>query len=139
MKKLPKRRFQSLLLVVEAKTAFNLTRALPELVVYLASIHQSRLQRQRRDATVCGVVSDGYSYIFVTITHDGVLKQSRRFEAAQGDTRKVLGCLKYILEMSANMSPNLTPEQDGGEPVEDHSDGESSMDIDDNGYVTPPE
>jgi hypothetical protein len=136
-----KRRFQCLLLVVEAKTAFNLTRALPELVVYLASIHQSRLQRQRGNATVYGVVSDGYSYIFVTITHDGVLKQSRRFEVAGGDIQTVLGCLKYTLEMSASMSPNLTPEQDGGEPDEDHSDsdGESSMDIDDSGYFTPPE
>jgi hypothetical protein len=136
-----KRRFQSLLLVVEAKTALNLTGALPQLVVYLGSIHQSRIQRQRRNATVYGCVSDGYSYIFVTITHEGVLKQSRRFEVTQGDMRTVLGCLKYILEMSASMSPNLTPEseQDGDEPVEDHSDGESEMDIDDSGYVTPPE
>jgi hypothetical protein len=139
MKKQPKRRFQSLLLVVEAKTAFNLIRALPQLVVYLASIHQSRLQRRRRNATVYGVVSDGYSYIFITIAHDGVLKQSRRFEVTDGDIRTVLGCLKYILEMSASMSPNSTPEQDGDEAVEDHSDGEPEMDIDDNGYVTPPE
>ena len=40
----PRRRFQSVLLVVEAKTVVNLTRALTQLVVYLASIHQSRLQ-----------------------------------------------------------------------------------------------
>ncbi len=137
----PKRRFQSLLLVVEAKTALNLTRALPQLVVYLASIHQSRLQRERRDATVYGVVSDGYSFIFVTITHDGKLKQSRRFEVTQGEIQIVLGCLKYLLETSASMSPNVTPEKDGGEPMEDRSDGESDaeMDVDDNGYVTPPE
>jgi hypothetical protein len=73
------------------------------------------------------------------ITHEGVLKQSRRFDVTQGDMRTVLGCLKYILEMSASMSPNLTHEQDGDEPVEDHSDGESEMDLDDNGYVTPPD
>jgi hypothetical protein len=136
--KCPKRRFQSLLLVVEAKTAFNLDRALPQLVVYLASLHQSRLQRNRSDATVYGVASDGYAFIFVTITHKGVLKQSRHFEITQGDTLTVLGCLKYILEMSASMSLNVTPKKNGGEPVDDHSDCESDMDIDDNNYVSPP-
>jgi hypothetical protein len=34
----------------------------------------------------------------------------------------VLGCLKYILEMSASMSPNVRLEKNGGELVEDHSD-----------------
>lgn len=135
--KRPKRRFQSLLLIVEAKTALNLDHALPQLVVYLASLHQSRLQRNRSDATVYGVVSDGYAFIFVTITHGGELKQSRRFELTQGDMLTVLGCLKYILERSASMSPNVTPEKDGGEQAEDQSDGESDMDLDSNEYVSP--
>jgi hypothetical protein len=34
---------------------------------------------------------------------------------------------------------NVTPGKDDGELVEDHGDGESSMDVDDNGYATPPE
>jgi len=137
--KRPKRRFQSLLLIVEAKTALNLDRALPQLVVYLASLHQSRLQRNRSDATVYGLVSDGYAFIFVTITHGGVLKQSRRFEITQGDILTVLGCLKYILEISVSMSPNInaTLEKNSGEPVEDHSDSESDIDIDDNNYARP--
>jgi hypothetical protein len=124
--------------VVEAKTALNLTRASAQLVVYLASIHQSRLQRERRDATAYGVVSDGYSFIFVTITHDGSLKQSRRFKVSQGEMQIVLGCLKYMLETSASMSPNVTREKDGGEPVED-GESEPGMDVDDSSYVTPPE
>lgn len=93
-------------------------------MVYLASIRQSRLQRERSDATVYGVVSDGFGFISVTITHGGVLKQSRRFEVSQGEIRTVLGCLKYVLETSASMSSNTTLEtrRDGGEPdqVEDH-------------------
>ena len=135
--KCPKRRFQSVLLVVEAKTTFNLDRALPQLVIYLASLHQSRLRRSRSDATIYGVVSNGCASIFVTIRHDGVFTQSRRFKIIQGEMLTVLGCLKYILEMSASMSPNVRLEKNGGEPVEDHSDCESDMDIDDNDYVSP--
>jgi hypothetical protein len=127
--KLPKRRLQSLLLVVRAKKPLSVDCALPELVVYLASLRQSRLQRNRSDATVYGVVSDGYAFIFVTITHDGVLKESRHFEVTRGDTLTVLGCLKYMLEMSDRMSPNVTAENDGGELVEGHCDYESDMEI----------
>jgi hypothetical protein len=39
--------------------------------------------------------------------------------------------------MMASMRPNVTPEKNGGESVEDHSDCESDMDIDDNDYVSP--
>ena len=62
-----KRRFQSLLVVVEAKTACNLTEVIPELVVYLGAPHQSRQQRNRRDCTVYGVASDRFSFIFLII------------------------------------------------------------------------
>lgn len=120
----PTRRFQSLLLFVEAKAMFNIDDALPQLVVYLASIHQSRLQRNRPNATVYGTISDGYTFIFVTITHDGVLKQSRRFEVLEGEITTVLGCLKYLTEKSASISPSATPEKDGDELDGDHYDGE---------------
>jgi hypothetical protein len=130
----PKRRFHSLLLIVEAKTMLNLNQALPQLVVYLASLHQSRLRRQRSDATVYGVVSDGYAFIFVTITHDGELKQSKRFDVVDGDITTVLGCLKYLLQTSASMRPNVTP--DGGQTLGGNVDSDSEMDLDDNPYVT---
>ena len=100
----PKRCLQSLLLVVQAKTPFRFDCALPELVVYMASLHQSRLQRKVRnqgDATVYGAVSNGFAFILLTITHDRVLKQSRRFEVTEGEMLTVLGCLKYMLEMSS--------------------------------------
>lgn len=116
----PKRCFHSLLLIVEAKTALNLDSALPQLVVYLASLHQSQLQRNRRDATVYGFVSDGYAFIFVTITHGGELKQSKCFNITGGDViiQTALGSLIYVLEMLAKTIPNVTPE------AEDQSDSD---------------
>jgi hypothetical protein len=118
-----KRRFRSLLLI-EAKTELALNPALPQLVLFPASLHQSRLQRNRSDDTIYGVVSDGCAFIFVTITHDGMLKQSKDFDVNDGEDLTVLGCLKYMLEMS---SPNVTPEKAGGEV---HSDYDSDMGID---------
>jgi hypothetical protein len=116
-------RFKSLLLIVEAS---NLDRALPQLVVYLGSLYQSRLQRNQGDATVYGVVSDGYAFIFLTITHGGELKRSRRFDINEGEVmlQTVLGCVKYILETSAKMTSE----------VEDH---DSDLDADNHDNVSP--
>ena len=113
-----KRSYQSFLLVVQAKKTLGFDGALPELVVYLASLHQSRLERNRSDATVYGVVSDGYAFIFVTITHNSVLKHSRPIDVTQGDLLTVLGCLKYLLEMSVSVTLKIN----GDGPVEDHND-----------------
>ena len=130
-----KRRFQAFLLIVQAKKPLGLDGALPELVVYLASLRHSRLQQQRTNATVYGAVYEKLRLVFVTITHEGVLKMSRRFKVIGGDTLTVLGCLNYLLEMSASMSPSI-PEDDNGELVEGRGDYDSDLDID---YVSQPE
>ena len=110
-KKVPNRLFHSLLLCLEAKFSGGLDNALAELVVYLACLRQSRKNRGRSNTSVYGVRTDGLSYVFVTITHEGLLKQSRVLNVMDGDLSIVLGCLQYILEMAMSMSPNLTPER----------------------------
>jgi hypothetical protein len=124
---IPRLHFQTLLMVVNAKTSENLIEVIPELVVYLGSLHQSRHRRRRRDCTVYGVASDGYSFLFLTITHDGVLKESKHFELMSGDVQLVLGCLKHILEMASK--------EDAGELLDEAYDHE--MDIDDSDYIRP--
>ena len=130
-----KRRFQAFLLIVQAKKPLNVDGALPELVVYLATLRRSRLQQERTNATVYGAVYDRLLLVFVTITHEGVLKMSRRFKVIEGDTLTVLGCLNYLLEMSASMNQSI-PEDDDGELVEGHGDYDPDLDID---YVPQPE
>jgi hypothetical protein len=124
------RLFQTLLTVVNAKTAGNLVEVVPELVVYLGSLHQSRHRQRRRDCTVYGVASDGYSFLFLTITHDGVLKESKHFELMLGELQLVLGCLKHILEVTCKEVP-----ENGSKLMEDAYDFE--MDIDDSDYIRP--
>jgi hypothetical protein len=131
------RRFQSLLLLVEATRAANLDIAFPQLVVYLASLHQSRVSQNRSDSTVYGVASDGYLFIFVTIAHDGTLERSKQFDITAGDTETVLGCLIYLLETSA---ANTMPEKDEDAYCWDTDTGEDLVfDLDDNDFTRSPQ
>jgi hypothetical protein len=127
---------------VEAKSDGSVDQALPQLLVYLASLHQSRLQRHRSDASVYGVASDGYVFIFVTISHEGVVRLSRRFDIQQGeDMRVVLGCLKYVLEKTASMSLNSAPEQSGGQQedgADETDDGDEPIDLYANDFMSAP-
>jgi len=132
-----RRRFQCFLVIVEAKAQFAVGKALPQLLVYLACLHQSRLQRNRTNASVYGVSSDGYQFVFVTITHDGTVKISRIFDILQGEMAKVLGCLTYMLETTAAMSPNVTPEKNGGDEGHGQDLDDPQIDSDDNDYTNP--
>jgi hypothetical protein len=86
-----------------AKFERSVDRASPELVVYLGCLYQSLLRQLRSDASVYVLASDGFVFIFVTISHEGVLKLSGAFDVLLGDLSTVLGCLEYILK-TANMS-----------------------------------
>ena len=110
----PNRLFYSLLLAVGAKSKDNVETALPQLVVYLACLHQARMACGRSDCSVYGIASDEFCFIFVMITHEGVLRTSRRFNIQQGDLQTVMGCLVYILRKTADMSPTTTPEKTTG-------------------------
>jgi len=80
-------------------------------------------------------LSDGYDFTFVTITHDGTLRRSKRFSIEEGGLRTILGCLRYVLEKSESLSPNVTPEKkDGHQPDADDSD---PISVDDSDYLTP--
>jgi hypothetical protein len=138
-----KRRFHSLILVVEAKHQSNVVNALPQLVVYLACLRQARLNRQRRDTSVYGVASDGVLFEFVTITHDGVLKMSKRFNAGTRDLAVVLGCLAYVLGRTIE---TLTSEKMVGQQSDQTADAlalaeadtDDAIQVDDNDFLQQP-
>jgi len=134
-----RRRFQSFLVIIEAKAEFSVGHAIPQLLAYLACLHQSRRQRNRTDASVYGVSSDGYQFIFLAITNDGTVKISRMLDVLQGDMTKVLGWLKYILETTAAMSPNVTLEKNGGDEKDKEDLEDPPIDVDDNHFINPTE
>jgi hypothetical protein len=91
------------------------------------------VQQNQSNTTIYGVISDGYAYKFLTITQNEELKQSKIFDIIDGDKLTILGCLKYMLKMSADMSPNVTPKMDLDGPAGggNHGDYDSALDIDD--------
>ncbi|KAF8329592.1 hypothetical protein F5887DRAFT_1064326 [Amanita rubescens] len=114
----------------------TLNNAIAQLVVYLACLRQSRANRGRCDASVYGLATDGLRYIFITITHEGVLKESNEFNIMHGNLPTVLGCLQYILEMAMSMCPNSTPEKGAlNKGDEFEIDSDESIDLDDNPYL----
>lgn len=107
-----RKRFQSLVLVIEAKADGWMAKALPQLLVYLASIRQSREARGRSDTSVYGVASDGFNWRFVMITDSGLIKLSQPFNTIiPENTKLVLECLAFMIETAASMSPNTIPEK----------------------------
>jgi hypothetical protein len=104
------RRFCSLMVIVEAKPDQSADQALPQIVVYMACLHQSRVRQGRRNASVYRVASDGFVFRFVMLSHEGILKLSVRLDVREGQLQRILGCFKYVLEKSASTSPNVTPE-----------------------------
>lgn len=59
----PKRCFHSLLLCVEAKVKDNLGSAYGELVVYLASLRESYINKGKSYSSVYGIATDGINYV----------------------------------------------------------------------------
>ncbi|KAK2459874.1 hypothetical protein APHAL10511_008074 [Amanita phalloides] len=102
--------------------------ALGQLVVYLGSLRQSRISRGKSDSSVFGVATDGLNYMFVIITHEGVLMMSKQFDVLHGDLPTVLGCLRYILEKAMFMTPIVSPTQ-GGPQSEEMEDVDDADDV----------
>ncbi|KIK45805.1 hypothetical protein CY34DRAFT_486547 [Suillus luteus UH-Slu-Lm8-n1] len=78
----------------------------PQLLIYLASIRQSREARGRTDIAVYGVASNGFQWKFVMITHPGFIKVSAPFSTAfLDDTKIILDCLAFMVAAAALMLP----------------------------------
>jgi len=126
--KKPNRIFYCLLFCI---VKLSVDSALPELVVYLASLRQSRIHPGKRDSSVYGVATNGFDYLFVTISHEGFLRTSKYFDITHGDLPTVLGYLRYILETAISISPNASLKQGvvetGGDEVI-HPDESSYLD-----------
>ena len=74
------------------------------------------------------------------IKHNGTVGRSKTFDVqVKGDIMAVLGCLKYLLELTASMSPNLTPGKKGELTLQDDAVDDPAIDLHDNPYRHPPQ
>jgi hypothetical protein len=104
----------TVLIAVEAKRTENLGQAEAQLLAYLATIRQLRIQAQKINVTTQGFYSDGQKYTFICIRNDGTVMFSPTYNLLhKGRLKTVFNFLLGMLATAAESSPNTSPTKRG--------------------------
>ena len=57
------------------------------------------------------------------------------FDVLLGEIEQILGCLRYILELTAGMSLNVTPERKSRNEIDIEDSGDDSFNLEENAYT----
>jgi hypothetical protein len=109
------------LLAVEAKRREKSFNAEGQLLTYLATIRQLRIQANKKNVTTQGFYSDGENYRFMCIRNNGTVMKSLSYDISL-DTRQlkiVFNFLLGILSTAAESLPNTSPTKPGPEQDEE--------------------
>jgi hypothetical protein len=110
----------TVLLAIEAKRTENVSSAQSQLLTYLATIRQLRIQADKINVMTQGFFSDGETYTFICIRNNGTVMKSRQYDLSlDGDLKSVFNFLLAMLITAAESSPHTSttkpgPEQDEG-------------------------
>ncbi len=109
----------AVLLAIEAKRTEKLSSAEAQLLTYLATIRQLRIQADKKNVMTQGFYSDGENYRFMCIRNDGTVMKSQSYDISLGDDSS---CLKLVLNFllgmvttAAGSSLNTSPIKPGPE------------------------
>ena len=110
----------TVLLAVEAKRQKFLFDAEAQLLAYLATIRQLRIQANKKNVMTQGFYSDGENYRFLCIRNNGTVMRSLLYEASRfkGHLKSVFNFLLGMLITAAESSPNTSPTKSGPEQDE---------------------
>jgi hypothetical protein len=100
----------SILIVIEAKRIDNVGIGLPQLLVYMIGVLESR--RDRKNQSVFGILSDTGTFQFAFLDHNKKFYVSRSFEWLE-DRSKILAHIDTILLDAIESSPHTTPTKVG--------------------------
>ncbi|KAI9854112.1 MAG: hypothetical protein M1813_001555 [Trichoglossum hirsutum] len=135
----------TVMIAVEAKRTENLGRAHAQLLAYLATIRQLRIQANKTNVMTQGFYSDGREYTFVCIRNDGSVMFSMTYNLLhRGKLKTVFNFLLSMLDTAAKSSPNTSPTKRGPAQNEEihHFDRDIFVKVfkdgDDTGSITPP-
>jgi hypothetical protein len=111
---------RTVLLAIEAKRQKFLFTAEAQLLAYLATIRQLRIQAGKKNVMAQGFYSDGENYRFLCIRNNGTVMRSALYEIAfnKGDLKSVFNFLLSILITAAESLPNTSPTKPGTEQDE---------------------
>ena len=109
-----------ILLAVEAKRQKLLFDAEAQLLAYLATIRQLRIQANKKNVMTQGFYSDGENYRFLCIRNNGTVMKSISYDVSMhgGHLKSVFNFLLSMLITAAESSPNTSPTKPGPEQDE---------------------
>jgi len=109
----------TVLLAIEAKRKENVSNAEVQLLVYLATIRQLRIQANKKNVMTQGFFSDGEVYRFICICNNGTVMKSRHYDIPLNrHLKSVFNFLLSMLITAAESSPNTSPTKPGPEQDE---------------------
>jgi hypothetical protein len=118
----------TVLLAIEAKRKENVSNAEAQLLAYLATIRQLRIQANKKNVMTQGFFSDGEVYRFMCIRNNGTVMKSAYYDLSLNrDLKSVFNFLLSILITAAESSPNTSPTKPG--PEQDKEIGNFDRDI----------
>jgi hypothetical protein len=110
----------TVLLAIEAKRKENLPDAEAQLLAYLATIRQLRIQANKKNVITQGFLSDRVRYTFMCIRNNGTVMMSRQYNLSfAADLKTVFNFLLSMLITVTESSPNTSPTKPGLEQDEE--------------------
>ncbi|KAL9120533.1 MAG: hypothetical protein Q9187_002908, partial [Circinaria calcarea] len=98
----------SILVVVEAKPLENGVSGLPQLLIYMAAIHEARRLQEKTNQSVFGIVSDGGDFTFAFLDQNKKLYVSQKLQWVLHSST-ILSYIDMILLDAIHSSPHTTP------------------------------
>ena len=111
----------TVLLAIKAKRREKSFNAEAQLLAYLATIRQLRIQANKKNVTTQGFFSDGENYRFMCICNNGTVMKSLSYDISL-DPRQLKLVFNFLLSMlitAAESSPNTSPTKPGLEQDEE--------------------
>jgi hypothetical protein len=110
----------AVLLAVEAKRSELIFKAEAQLLAYLATIRQLRIQANKKNVMTQGFYSDGEIYRFLCIRNNGTVMKSLLYDTSMRGKhlKSVFNFLLGMLMTAAESSPNTSPTKPGQEQDE---------------------
>jgi len=106
----------TVLLAIEAKRKENVSNAEAQLLAYLATIRQLRIQANKINVMTQGFFSDGEIYRFICICNNGTVMKSRHYDIPlKHELKSVFNFLLSMLITATESSPNTSPTKPGPE------------------------
>jgi hypothetical protein len=106
---------RAVLLAIEAKRKEHFSNAEGQLLAYLATIRQLRIQANMENVMTQGFYSDGRKYVFLCIRNDGTVMESHSYDTFlfKRELKSVFNFLLGVLTTAADSSPNTSPIKPG--------------------------